>query len=146
MNWEIDYSPIPVYIRVVTSGIVTADDHSAMWDELLKSGSWKPGTGVLFEAGSIQPLGAEGYRITQQSTRYLIQRKDEIGSSCVALVLAGSENTVHARQLQYAVQLRGSSMVIRNFADEASAIDWLRAVAQFDRDHTQKSASSDLTR
>ena len=69
MNWEIDLSTLPVYIRVATVGTVSFESHKVMWDEILASEHWTPGTCVLMDSAAIPPSGANGYRITQAAAR-----------------------------------------------------------------------------
>ena len=126
MNWEIDFSPLPVYIRVATAGTVAPVEHKAMWDEIISSEHWAPGTCVLMMSDANPPPGAESYQVTRSAVRYFVERDAEIGKSCIAVVRPGPPNYYHSRQFQYAIQLRGSSVVVRNFTDEVSAVSWLR--------------------
>jgi hypothetical protein len=78
VNWEIDYSPLPVYIRVATAGTVSFEDHKALWDKLLASEHWSPGIGVLMDSAAIPPTGVKGYRITQAAAKYFVERDADI--------------------------------------------------------------------
>jgi hypothetical protein len=80
------------------------------------------------DSAAIPPTGADGYRVTQAAARYFVERDPEFGKSCIAVVRANPQNYYHSRQFQYAIQLRGSSVVVRNFTDETSAVAWLEAV------------------
>lgn len=128
MDWTIDYSPLPVYIRVATSGSATVEDNKAMWNELLAAENWSGGTSVLLESSEARPTGTEAYQITQEMARYLIDRMAEIGESCVAFVRADRDVFNYTSQLQYAIRMRGSSVIIRSFGNEQAAIDWLRTI------------------
>jgi len=128
MNWEIDFSPLPVYIRVATEGTISLGEHRVLWDEILSSKQWTPGMCVLIKADTIPPSGVEGYRVTKAAARYFVERDAEIGRSCIAVVRADPQNYYHSRQFQYAIQLRGSSVVVRNFTNEATAVSWFENV------------------
>jgi hypothetical protein len=132
MDWTIDYSPLPVYIRVATSGVATVEDTRAMWDELLASENWSTGTSVLLNSSEVRPAGTEGYHITQEMARYFIERVAEIGESCIAFVRADRDVFSYTSQLQYAIRMRGSSVIIRSFGKEQAAIDWLQTIYRED--------------
>lgn len=128
MDWTIDYSPLPVYIRVATSGAATVEDNKAMWNELLAAENWSGGTSILLKSSEARPTGTEGYHITQETARYFIERMADIGESCIAFVRADRDVFNYTSQLQYAIRMRGSSVIIRNFGNEQAAIDWLKTI------------------
>jgi len=128
MDWSIDYSTLPVYVRVATSGVTTVEDTKAMWNELLASEDWSRGMSILLESTEVRPAGTEGYHLTQEMARYFIERMAEIGESCIAFVRADRDIFNYTSQLQYAIRMRGSSVIIRSFGNEQAAIDWLKAI------------------
>ena len=128
MDWTIDYSPLPVYIRVATAGVATIKGSKVMWDEILASENWVSGTSILFEHSAARPQGTEGYHLTQEMTRYFSEKVAEIGDSCLAVILADRDVYHYVSQFQYAIRLRGSAVIIRSFADERAAVEWLEAV------------------
>jgi hypothetical protein len=128
MNWEIDFSPLPVYIRVTTAGTVSLGEHKKMWDEIVSSENWTPGTSVLMKSRALPPFGVEGYRITQDAARYFVERNADLDKTCIAVVREDPQNYYHSRQFQYAIRLRGSSVTVRNFTDENSAAAWLENI------------------
>jgi len=128
MDWKIDYSPLPIFIRVVTGGTATAEDNKAMWDEILASEHWAPGTSVLLENAAARPTGTDGYHINQEMTRYFAERVDEIGNGCLAIMQADRDIYNYVSQFQYAIRMRGSSVIIRSFSDAPTASQWLETV------------------
>ena len=132
MNWSIDYSPLPVYIRVTTDGTASLEDTTAMWDEILASEFWKPGTSLLFDSGAVRRLGPGGYRLTQETAHYFISKNAEIGESNIAVFRGHEEIYRFSSQFQYAVRMRGSAVIIRNFSNEQTAVDWLSIIAHED--------------
>jgi hypothetical protein len=137
MDWTIDYSPLPVYVRVATGGMATAEGSRVMWDEILNSEHWVPGTSVLFRHLAARLQGTEGYRLTQGLTRYFAEKVAEIGDSCLAVILVDSDVYHYLSQFQYAIRMRGSSVIVRSFTDEQTAIEWLEAV--YRDQHAKKS-------
>jgi hypothetical protein len=129
MKWTIDHSNLPVYLRVNVEGKPTVESNRALWDEILKSEAWTPGTSVLFDSGRLEPLGPEANHLTQESVRYFIEYADEIGPSCIAVFRARPETYSYSRQFQYAIRLRGSAVIVRRFSDEQAAIDWLNILS-----------------
>jgi hypothetical protein len=145
MDWSIDYSPLPVYVRVATSGVATVEDTKAMWNELLASENWSGGTSVLLESTEIRPAGTEGYHLTQEMARYFIERMAEIGESCVAFVRADRDVFNYISQLQYAIRMRGSSVIIRSFGNEQAAVEWLKAIYREIEKKPKNSSLADQT-
>jgi hypothetical protein len=128
MDWRIDYSPLPVYVRIVVAGTSAVADNKAMWDDLLASECWAPGTSVLFESSVIRQMGTGSYHSMQEVARHFAERAGEIGESCLAVLRADRDEFNYVSQFQYAVRLRGSSVTIRNFTDERAAVEWLETV------------------
>jgi hypothetical protein len=128
MDWNIDYSPLPVYIRIATEGPVSFEDTKAMWDEILASREWIPGTCVLFDSGSVRPRTV-GDRVTDETAHYFIEREKDIGECLIAVFRGHPEIYRFSSQFQYAIRMRGSSVVIRNFSTEKAAIEWLSLIA-----------------
>ena len=129
MKWNIDHSNLPVYVRVTVEGQPAVEDNRAMWDEILASEHWKPGTSILYDNSRLDALGTTATRITEESVRYFIEREAEIGPTCIAVYRGTRDIPTYSRQFQYAIRLRGSSVIIRNFADEDAAVEWLSILA-----------------
>lgn len=125
MNWRIDDSELPSFLRVSVEGRPTLPEYRLLWSELIGSDHWQPGIAVLKDIRRRGPLGAEGYDIVHAIAQLLTEKKDRVGNSLVAIVAAGDEGYHYGRVLEYAVRIRNSDMTIRTFGDEQAAIAWL---------------------
>jgi hypothetical protein len=132
MKWTIDHSCLPAYLRVTIEGDPTAESNFALWDELLLHDSWTPGRSVMFNVTALQEMGPAANEITQLAIQYFIENEKRIGPSCIAVVRGERGANSYSRQFQYALRLRGSSVVIRYFADEDAAAEWLMHISRTD--------------
>jgi hypothetical protein len=125
MNWQIDHSPLPDYIRAALDGKPTLEDYQTFWSEIIGSENWRPGTAILKDIRNREPLGTDGYEIVRGIAEYLTSEKDRVGKSMLAIVANAHDGYSYGRVLEYAVRIRNSGMLIRTFGDESSAIQWL---------------------
>jgi hypothetical protein len=125
MKWTFDHSRLPVYLQVTVEGKPSAEEVIALWDEMTMSGLWHPGMSVLLDSSKLAPMGTDGSRIIQDLIRYFIERREQIGKSCIAMVRSNAETYSYVRQFEYGIRLRGSSVVVRNFASPEHAAEWL---------------------
>ena len=125
MNWHIDHSPLPDYIRASLEGTPTLEDYQVFWSEVIGSENWRPGTPILKDIRNREPLGSDGYNIVRGIAEYLTSEKERVGKSRLAIVANASDGYSYGRVLEYAVRIRNSGMVIRTFGDESAAIEWL---------------------
>jgi hypothetical protein len=125
MKWTIDHSNLPVFIRVDADGIASSKDNIALWSELLDLSDWKPGVSVLIDNRELEPPRIGSSQMIMDLTQFFIDRKDRIGSACIAIIRISSEGYAYNRQFEYGLRLRGSEVIVRNFSDENEAISWL---------------------
>ena len=130
MKWTLDHSFLPVYLRVAIQGKSTAAANRALWEALLSHEDWRPGTSILFDVTGMEQLGDSANEITEASITYFVENKERIGPSCIAVVRGHNEINGYSNRFQYALRLRGSSVVVRNFADETSAVEWLAHISK----------------
>lgn len=127
MIWTIDNSTLPNFIRVENEGDVTFEGFSSMWDAILQSAFWRPGTPVLFDNRKINkvPSDGSGSRLTDASMRYFSSRAEEIGQSRIAILSAGDSNYRYTRQFQYGIRTRDVPVNLQVFFAEKDALAWL---------------------
>ena len=125
MKWTFNHSRLPVYLRVDVEGSISADEMAAFWSDLIAQPDWRPGTSILIDNVRLDPLGPNAPDVIKTSTTFFIENQDAIGPSCIAIVRTTAEIYLYSRQFEYALRLRGSSVVVRNFGDETAAIEWL---------------------
>ena len=126
MKWTFDHAGLPAYVRVSVDGNATAEDSRALWQELIALPEWKPGTSVLIDNRSLEPMGFKNAEMVREVADLFVEKKDEIGASCIAVVRKEPERYSYSRQFEYSIRLRGSPVIVRNFFDEAAAIEWLK--------------------
>jgi hypothetical protein len=80
---------------------------------------------VLIDNRQLEAMGSAGAQIVTEVSGFFIEKKDEIGPSCIAVVSKPAEFYSYSRQFEYSIRLRGSPVTLRSFTDERSAIDWL---------------------
>ena len=57
--------------------------------------------------------------------RYFVERRYDIGKSCIATVRPSPSAYNNIRQFEYGIRLRGSEAVVRNFMSTHNAAEWL---------------------
>ena len=125
MKWTIDTGSMPSYLRVETFGEPSVEGLVAMWDEIINSDFWTPGTTVLMDNRKRHPF-KDPDAITRAGIEYFVQNADKIGNSCISTICSFPEHYKYARQFQYGIRLRGSDVVIQVFGTESRALEWLR--------------------
>jgi hypothetical protein len=137
MKWLIDNSSLPKYIRVSVSGEFAPDGYRAMWNDIIGSVNWRAGTSVLIDNSGLKPLGPVAGKYIEDAVRYFVEKRIEIGPACIAIFLSGPEIFRFSRVFEYAIRMRGSGAVVRNFADESSAIEWLEHCGNAELSHAK---------
>jgi hypothetical protein len=125
MNFEIDFSSLPKYVRLTVEGTLQIEEFKTMWGEVLSSGNWKAGTPVLLDCRRRVLTSAETRDIASQLADFYLSRDGHFLSCRIASVIGGPENFSFSRRLEYALNIRRSSIVLKTFYGEDVAIDWL---------------------
>jgi hypothetical protein len=125
MKWTFDHSRLPAFLQVSVEGQASVDDAHALLDELLESEFWRPGLAVLVDISRMLPTGADRHVIIQALIRYFVERRYDIGKSCIATVRPSPSAYNNIRQFEYGIRLRGSEAVVRNFMSTHNAAEWL---------------------
>jgi hypothetical protein len=127
MKWKIDTSTLPAYVRVENEGSLTLAAFTFMWSALLASDFWQPGLCVLFDNRNIEPIHYDGSdaRVLSDALDFFEGRMTEIGSSRIALLMGGPEDSIFAQQCQLAVSLRNLPASVQMFFGESDALAWL---------------------
>jgi hypothetical protein len=128
MDWYIDKSPLPKYLRLVITGKPSVEEYLELWRNVLAIDDWKQGTPILQDVTGREPLGSEAHRIQTAIADLLTEHRDRIGSSNIA-VFTNPDVYNYGRILEYALRLRGSQMLIRTFENEDEAVEWLNYVS-----------------
>ena len=137
MNWKIDDSSLPQFLRLEVEGTPTRKDYIAAWQTVIHHDRWKPGTPVLIDATKREPLGSQGALIVEALADFFGKHNADVGPACVASVTQERQGYIYKRMLEYGAKLRGSDVKMRNFDDEPAAIAWLLKFCD-DRNHTSK--------
>jgi hypothetical protein len=124
MDWKIDSSSMPSYLRIETDGAASSESFAAMWGEILASDLWRPGLTVLIDNRKLSAIkDADGF--TMAAIDYFAKNTALIGKACISVVSSRPENFKYARQFQYGIRLNGSDAVIQVFSTEKQAVEWL---------------------
>jgi hypothetical protein len=125
MNWHIDHTPLPGFIRISVEGKPSLPDYQRLWQDVITHDGWKPGTPILKDIRNREPLGSDGFDIVHAIAEYLVHENERVGDSLVAIVTDQEHGFRYGRVLEYAIRMRKSQVVIRTFGNEESAINWL---------------------
>lgn len=125
MNWTIDTTSLPAYIRVCVKGSASIRSLTAMWDEVLAIETWKPGTCVFLDCRALEPIEENAFNLASQLVDLFLGSSDLIGDGRIALMMTPPINYLFYRQFQYSLGLRGSTHV-QIFSDELQATNWLQ--------------------
>ena len=127
MNWRIDSTSLPSYLRVSTEGDVSSQDFTSMWNDILAQDGWVPGTSVFFDNRGLNavPQDGSGVDMTSIATDYFESRAVDIGAARIAILMKVRENYKYGRQFQIGVELRRVPVKLQMFFDEAEALSWL---------------------
>jgi hypothetical protein len=125
MNWMIDDSTLPGFLRLKVEGTPTRDDYVSAWQTIIRHQRWKPGTSVLIDATKREPLGSQAPLIVEALADFFGRHHTDLGTVCVASITKEEQGYIYKRMLEYAAKLRGSDVTLRNFDDERAAVEWL---------------------
>jgi hypothetical protein len=125
MNWTIDDSTLPGFLRLKVEGTPTREDYVSAWAHIIGHQDWKPGTSVLIDATKREPLGSQAPIIVEALADFFGRHHTDLGPVCVASITKEEQGYIYKRILEYAAKLRGSDVTLRNFDDEPTAVEWL---------------------
>jgi hypothetical protein len=139
MNWKIDDTALPAFMRLKVEGTPTSEDYVSAWQTIIGHEGWKPGTSVLIDAKKREPLGSDAPIIVEALAEFFGKHNTDLGTTCVASVTKEEQGYIYKRLLEYAAKLRGADITMRNFDDEQAAIEWLTRFCN-QRDEFQKTS------
>jgi len=125
MKWTFDHSRLPVYLQVAVEGVANIDDLRRLLEQLLESEFWHPGMSILVDLGGLKPTQQDKHSLIQDLIRYFVDRRKDIGKSCIATVHPAADAYNYIRRFEYGTRLRRSEVVVRNFMDSNHAAEWL---------------------
>ena len=125
MDWTIDTSSLPAYIRVCVKGSVSIKSFTAMWDEVLAIETWKPGTCVFLDCRALEPIEENAFNLASELVDLFLGISDLIGDGRIALMMTPPINYLFSRPFPYSVGLRGPTHG-QIFSDEQEATNWLQ--------------------
>ena len=125
MNFEIDFSSLPEYVRLTVEGTLQIEEFKKMWSEVLSPGDWKAGTPVLLDCRRRVLTSAETRDLASHLADFYLSHDSQFLACRVASLIGGPENFSFSRRLEYALNIRGSSIVLKTFYGESTAIGWL---------------------
>lgn len=96
-----------------------------MWGAMLAHDKWRPGTSVLVDATQRESFGQQALSLVDDLADFFAENKVKFGDSFIASFVSEPESYKFSRVFEYSAHLRGSSVVLRTFPDEESALRWL---------------------
>ena len=144
MNWKIDKSRLPSYVRVETGGEPLLSDFMDLWQELIDNDFWQPDFTVLIDNRKLGPI-KEPDKFTMGAIEFFAANKDLVGKACITVISVEPENFKYSRQFQYGISLKGSDAVLQIFGTETQALDWLEhycKLRDYQLGHAQASPKS----
>jgi hypothetical protein len=125
MNWTIDDTALPAFLRLKVEGTPTSGDYVSAWQTIIRHRQWQPGTPVLIDATKRDPLGSQAPMIVEALAEFFGKHNTDVGPTCVASITKEEQGYIYKRLLEYSANLRGADITMRNFDDENAAIEWL---------------------
>jgi len=125
VNFKIDFSSLPKYVRLTVDGTLQIEEFKTMWSEVLSSSDWKAGTPVLLDCRRRVLTSAETINLASNLADFYVSNDGQFLACRVASLIGGPENFSFSRRLEYALNIRHSSIVLKTFYGEDMAIDWL---------------------
>ena len=86
MNWKIDDTALPDFLRLEVEGTPTRDDYVSAWKNVIGHRHWKPGTSVLIDATKREPLGSQAPIIVEALAKFFGENSSDLGHLCVASI------------------------------------------------------------
>lgn len=130
MNWQIDDTRMPEFLRVTLDGEPSAEDYIQLWTEVLAHDRWSPGTAVLVDGTRRSPYGDRAAAVAKAVADLFARHADEFGDSPVASIVKTSEYSQFDRSVDYAARSRGSHSILRYFTNEKDAAEWLKHISR----------------
>lgn len=122
MDFQIDFSRMPAYVAITTSGKASLEGFSRLLKSLTEAPEWIAGTPQLVDhrALDLSALSPMGIELIGELTQHL---NDQLGNGRVAFVMQGALGILSAENYSSAGNLPHSST--RTFSSREEAIDWL---------------------
>jgi hypothetical protein len=113
------------YLRVISTGRFTLDDHLRMIEEVVSRELWKPGMNVLFDNRNLD-YGETSVAMMKAARDNQVKYDERIGDGKAALLMKSIPDFARGRQYEILATEKVSARV-RVFRDEKEAIAWLLA-------------------
>jgi hypothetical protein len=123
VNWNIDHSSLPQFIRVTSTGTPSIEDYIARWEDVFASQYWQPGTNILFDDRALESLGPDGYDLMSQASKYFRTKEDLIGEAWISVLVNEAENPQFGYQFGYSIADSPQQLVF--FFEESKALEWV---------------------
>jgi hypothetical protein len=125
MKWTVEREPEADFVRVVTSGDFSVDDHRRMIEDIVARPYWRPGTDVLFDHRRMD-LSRVGYAAMEQASESHVRYGERIGDGRAAIVVRSAVDYGSARQFEMLTEHQAHAR-LRVFLDAGEAEDWIRS-------------------
>ena len=123
MNWTIEFIKNPNFVKIVTDGDFSVNDHVAMIEDIISQKFWKPGMDTFFDHRKLEFNETTielMKRVSENHKRY----EKRIGSGRAAILMKSLEDYLRARQFELLTSHQASAK-FNIFMDEDKALQWL---------------------
>jgi len=124
MEWTIDKSSLPKYVRVNASGEPSIDGLLDMWSEVISSEFWRPGFALLLDNRELGQC-KDPTALTLSILEFFADNRERFGKACIVSLAVRAIDETHVRMFEYGIKLNGSDVETQVINSETEAKEWL---------------------
>lgn len=123
MNWTTEYIEKQNFVKIVTEGDFTVNDHLTMIKDITSQKFWKPGMNVFFDHRKLE-FNETTVELMRKVSENHKKYEKQIGDGKAAILMKSLEDYLRGRQFELLVSHQGSAR-LSIFMDEDQALKWL---------------------
>ncbi len=123
MNWTIEFIKNPNFVKIVTSGDFSVNDHVAMIEDIISQKFWKPGMNTFFDHRKLE-FNETTIELMKKVSENHRKHEKQIGNGKAAILMKSLEDYLRGRQFELLTSHQASAK-FNIFMDEDKALQWL---------------------
>ena len=123
MNWTIEFIKNPNFVKVVTNGDFSIDDHVEMIEDIITQKFWKPGMDTFFDHRKLE-FNETTIELMKKVSENHKRYEKRIGNGKAAILMKSLEDYLRGRQFELLTSHQASAK-FNIFMDEDKALQWL---------------------
>ena len=123
MKWTVERDEERKFLKIVTEGLFTVEDHRQMIIEITSSQIWKPGMNVLFDNRHLDFSGTD-IAVIREAANNHIRLDASVGGGRIAVLMKTTTDFARGRQYEILTDNKISARIFI-FTDETKALEWL---------------------